>query len=214
MGERAIILLGAGGHAKVVLESAIAADTPVRGFYDDANQPALLALPDPPEHLGPLGEALEHPPILRAARPFIALGELNTRRSIIDRLGERTRYAPALIHPSSVVSASARLARGVLVAPGAVINAHARIGPHAIINTGAIIEHDATIGANAHIAPRAAIAGGASVGADTLVGMGACILPGVTVGARCTVGAGAVVMSDVPDAETVVGVPARVIARN
>jgi sugar O-acyltransferase (sialic acid O-acetyltransferase NeuD family) len=206
MGTKGIILIGGGGHAKVVFDSCRASDMVVRGFCDDNSHSALSGSI---EHLGPISDAAKHDePVV------IGIGDVNIRRRVLETLSGSSRTAMPIIHPSAVVSASAELAEGVLIGPGAIVNADARIGAHAIINSGAIIEHDCRIGENTHIAPGTVLGGGVSLGIDTLVGMGARVLPCRTIGDACVIGAGAVVTSDVDDGEIVVGVPGRVMTRS
>lgn len=199
-------LVGGGGHALVVAESAAAAGFNVLGFFDDDPNATLakrLYLPC----LGRLDDASR----LAGPRWVIALGGLAARRSLLTRMAafpDQSR-AVTIVNPSAVVSASAEIGAGTLIAPRALVHCFARVGDHSIINTGAIVEHECELGENCHVAPGAILAGRVIVGPDTLVGLGARVLPGVRVGAGCTVGAGAVVVGDVPDRTTVLGVPAR-----
>jgi acetyltransferase EpsM len=114
-----------------------------------------------------------------------------------------------LVHPSSVVSDSAVVGAGTLVMPRVVVNAGARIGVNCILNTGAIIEHDCVIGDHTHVSPGAVLGGGVQIGAYTHVGLGAVILPGAEIGCEAVIGAGAVVLRRVDAGVTVIGVPAR-----
>ena len=202
MSARGILLIGGGGHAKVVFDTIRASGMGVIGYCDDN---AHSAMSGTLEYLGAIGGASGHD-----APVVIAIGDVGTRRRFIGELGSGARVAEPIIHPSAVVSASAELGEGVLVGAGAVINADARVGSHVIINSGVIVEHDCRIGENVHVAPGTVLGGGVSVGSDSLVGIGARVLPGVVVGAGCVVGAGAVVTRDVGDGETVVGVSGRV----
>lgn len=195
-----IVLLGAGGHAKVVADAVLSRGGTVAGFYDDAEAPALV-LPGA-VHLGPLDAASSE------SRPAIlAIGALAARRSRLAGLNALD-WASA-VHTSAVVSPRATVQPGTLIAPRAVVNAGAAIGPHAIINTGAIIEHDCIVGENTHIGPGAILSGGVNIGTDTLIGSGAIVLPGVRIGSGCVIGGGAVVAADLPDGSRAVGVPAR-----
>ena len=199
MGTSGIILIGGGGHAKVVFDALRDGDAGVRGFVDDS---AHCALSGVLEHLGGVaGVDREHPVI-------VAIGDVATRRRVLGQI-EGARVSGPVIHPSAVVSPSALLGDGVFVGPGAIINADARIEAHAIVNSGAIVEHDCRVGVNTHVAPGCVLGGGAVVGDDTLVGLGARVLPGVKIGAGCVVGAGAVVVESVETGATVVGVPGR-----
>lgn len=201
MSARGILLIGGGGHAKVVFDTIRASGMGVIGYCDDN---AHSAMSGTLEYLGAIGDAggLDAPVV-------IAIGDVGTRRRFIGELGGGARFAEPIIHPSAVVSASAEIGEGVLVGPGAVINADARVGSHAIINSGVIVEHDCRVGENVHVAPGTVLGGGVSVGGDTLVGIGSRVLPGVVIGEGCVVGAGAVVTRDVGGGDVVVGVPGR-----
>jgi acetyltransferase EpsM len=207
-----LALVGGGGHARVVCESARLAGWRLAGVYDDCETPALCqdegdgAL----ERLAPIAELSGSLP--PDASFILAIGSITLRRRLLDAMpdgfGER---AGTVVHPRAIVSAGAHLDPGVFVGPGAVINTGATIGAHAIINSGAIIEHDVEVARGAHVAPGAAVGGSARVGEDALVGLGARVLPGVRVGAGALVGAGAVVVEDVTVGRRVAGVPAREI---
>ena len=199
MGTSGIILIGGGGHAKVVFDALRENDAVVSGFVDDS---AHCALSGVLEHLGAVGGVDRDQPVI------VAIGDVATRRRVLGEISGARMSGP-VIHPSAVVSPSALLGDGVFVGPGAIINADARIEAHAIINSGAIVEHDCRIGINTHVAPGCVLGGGAVVGDDTLVGLGSRVLPGVKIGAGCVVGAGAVVIESVEAGVMVVGVPGR-----
>ncbi len=196
-----LALLGGGAHAMVVAESAVAAGIPLAGFLDDDEDSQIGGLAP---RLGPLADferlgAAGHPLI-------IAIGDVGLRGWLVRRLKSP---GATVVHPSAVVSITARIGAGVFIGPNAVVNARARVGEHAILNTGCIVEHDCTVGVNSHVAPGAALGGAASVGDATLIGLGSRLLPGARVGSRSVVGAGAVVTHIVGDDATVFGVPAR-----
>jgi UDP-perosamine 4-acetyltransferase len=117
------------------------------------------------------------------------------------------------VHPSAVVSPSARLGEGAAVLPGAVVNAGAQTGENVIVNSGAIVEHDCLLGAHVHVASGVTLASGVEVGDGVHVGAGATVIQGRRIGAGSVVGAGAVVVDDVEPGVVVVGVPARVLRR-
>lgn len=199
MGGRKIAILGGGGHALVVYETAISARLGVAGFYDDEPNPGLDALTT---RLGPIADCatLEHPMI-------IGIGGLGARRLLIDTL-EGATWA-GVVHPSAQVSKTATIAPGAYVGAGAIVNGRARIGAHAILNTGAIVEHDCIVGDNVHLAPRSVLGGGVRIGNDTLVGIGATVLPMVSIGSKCVISGGGAAAHDIPDRTTAIGVPAR-----
>lgn len=200
-----IILFGAGGHAKVVLESLLLShpDAAVQ-ILDDAfeRRPPLLGRPVTGGR-GWLEQAGRSLPVVPA------IGSNAVRSDLIGWLRERGHVLRTVVDPRSCVSASAELGPGAFVAAGAVINAETRIGEGAIVNTRASIDHDCRIGFAAHIAPGATLCGAVEVGPRTLIGAGATLIPGVKVGADALVGAGAVALGPVPDGWRVSGNPAR-----
>lgn len=186
-----VVIIGAGGHARVCLEALVHAGHTVIGSVSDRPPIEGFAVP-----------------VLAAVPPdsvvFVAVGD-NTARQ---RLAAGHRLVTA-VAAGAYVSPSAIVGDGVLVAPLTVVNPAAHIGQGVIVNTGAVVEHDCVVGDFAHIGPGAVLAGGVTVGELALVGLGARVLPGVHVGASAVVGAGAVVVRDVADHAVVRGVPAR-----
>jgi UDP-perosamine 4-acetyltransferase len=205
----AVIVVGAGGHAKVVIE--ILRDCDVEVAY-------CVARPDAPSHCVGV-------PVLRAEdalddlyrrgyrKAVVALGDNHLRA----RLGQQLRgmgYALAsAVSPQATISRSATIGDGVVVMAGVVVNAQARIDDLAILNSGATVDHDCHIGRSVHVAPQCALAGNVRVGENTMLGIGARVIPGVTIGRDVMVGAGAVVIRDISDGVTAVGVPAREVVR-
>lgn len=207
MADPTILVLGAGGHAKVVADLARVLGLEVVGFLEESTerdgQPFFGSrVIDWDRYLG-------GPAPWAAARVALAVGDNLARARLHGLLAGRGREVATLVHPSSVVSRSAELGAGTVVFATAVVNAEARVGPGAIINTGAIVEHDAVIGDFAHLSPNATLGGGARLGARAHVGLGAVVLPRVEIGDDARVGAGAVVRSTVAPGLTVIGVPAR-----
>lgn len=201
----ALLLVGGGGHAKVVLDIAHAAGFSVVGFLD----------PDPAAP--PIGEVRRlgddaTAAALRAqglALAFVALGNNRLRRKIGERLRAEGFRLATLVHPSAVVSPSASIGEGTVIMPLAVVNAAARIGEYVIVNTGAIVEHDCVLGDGVHVAPRSALGGCCTLGEEVFFGLGACARPLSRIGAGAIVGAGAVVVGEIMANIVVVGAPAR-----
>lgn len=211
-----LVILGGGGHARVVIDAARSRPGAwtVVGVVDKGGPTEALAAMGV-DHLGDDAAFLR---VLETtapgARPSLVVGvgaDPAARRAIVDRYGTVASWA-TIVHETAWVSPAATLAPGAVVLGGAMVNAGARIGPHAIVNTAAVIEHDADIGAFAHIGPAAALGGGARIGEGTLVGLGARVRDHVAVGTGAVVGMGAVVVASVPDGAVVMGVPARVAA--
>lgn len=208
-----LILLGAGGHATVVAESAVAGGWRIVGCL--ASEPtkavgcAALSVPwlGSPEAPTAEGERL----LARGAKLHAAVGDAKLRERWMLLYGA-SRFA-TITHPGNWISPSAVLGFGAYVGPFAVINATASIGIGAIVNSGAIVEHDVQVGPYVHLAPRSVLAGHASVGARTLIGAGAVVLPFVAVGADSIVGAGATVVRDIGAGVTAAGTPAKQLVR-
>lgn len=201
-----LILVGAGGHARVVLELVRALGThTVIGFIDP--EPAA------PTSLGVrvLGGD-EMLPALRAqgvAEAFVAIGNNHLRHRVGQQLHELGFTQPALAHPSAVLSTSARREAGSLVMAHAVLGTEARLLAYAILNSGAVADHDNLLEEACHIAPGCALAGQVRVGPFALVGVGSAVRPGITIGADAVIGAGSAVVADVPERARVGGTPAR-----
>lgn len=204
-----LLVIGAGGHAKVVIDIA-----EVLGTWEIA---AILA--DGPEASG--RRVLGFPVVGRTdqitefadreTRFIVAIGSNVARERLQTASISAGLIAATLVHPSAVVARSAVLGEGSVVMAGAVVNSEAQIGRGVIINTGAIVDHDCRIGDYVHIAPGVRLCGSVSVGARALLGVGASATPGISVGRDCIVGAGSAVIRHVPDGARVAGVPARPI---
>ncbi len=203
-----IAVIGAGGHAKVVIDVLRAIGWQVAVCLVTEGQPLGAELCNGV----PVQVTDNAASWLRAcgmADAFIAVGDNAAREHLSLNLAAEKIAIPSAIDPHAVLAPSVEVGAGALIMPGVVINADARIGQGAIINTGACIDHDCQVGDFAHIAPAAALAGNVSVGRLSLCGIGSRFIPGVRLGERVTVGAGAVVTRDLHDGVRVVGVPAR-----
>jgi sugar O-acyltransferase (sialic acid O-acetyltransferase NeuD family) len=205
---QALAVYGAGGHGKVVADVARCAGLAVELFVDDVEELDGATVAGIPVMTW-AGFVAQR----RQLRAFaLGVGDNAARERCARRLADAGLSLPPLVHPRAAVAASARLGAGTVVMAGACVNPDAVLGPGCIVNTGAVIEHDCVLGAFVHVSPSAALGGGVRLGARAHVGLGAVVLPLVTVGADVRVGAGAVVRAPVPDGQTVVGVPARLLA--
>jgi UDP-perosamine 4-acetyltransferase len=204
-----VVVLGAGGHAKVVIEILRAMGERVDLCIGGADSPDVCAGV-------PVVRGDEHLHTLAARgyrRAFVAIGANAVRQ----RVGQQARDAGftmiRAVSPLAAISPSARIGEGVAVMAGAVVNAEAVVGDFAILNTGATVDHDCRIGAAAHVGPQCALAGQVQVGEGSFLGIGCKVIPLVTIGRDVVVGAGSVVIADLPDHVTALGVPARVRPR-
>lgn len=203
-----ILVLGAGGHGKAILDLILThRGWQAAGVIDAAPKVAsLLGLPmlgDESQLARLAGAGIAH------AHP--AIGANAQRVAAAARLRDAGFALPVLIHPAAITGHGCDIGDGTAILARVVIGPEARIGRLALINTGAIVEHDCILGEAVHVAPGAILTGGVRVGAGAMIGAGAVVRPGVTIGAGAIIGAGAAVLADVPPGATVAGVPARAL---
>jgi sugar O-acyltransferase (sialic acid O-acetyltransferase NeuD family) len=207
-----VLLFGAGGHARVVLDTLLAEDrVQVTGIIDPRLAPgtSLLGVPI-------LGNDADLP---RLAEQFridgfvIGIGDNWQRWQLTQRILQRfPHWQPtSAVHPTAWVSPFARLGPGTVVLPGAIVNAGAEIGPGCILNTHCSVDHDCRLGEFASLGPHACLGGGVCVGAYAAICLGACVLHGRQIGKATVVGAGALVVEDLPDQVVAYGLPARIV---
>lgn len=194
-------LFGASGHGKVIKDILNANGIKVEAFADDnpnVNECGGRPVVHDATGLSPM---------------IVSIGVNRIRKMIVERLKANNpdiKFATA-IHPSAVISPTAKIGEGTVVMAGTVINADAVIGNHCIINTGATVDHDCKIGDYCHIAPGVNISGATNVGEGTWVGVGSCVIQCLNIGKNCMVGAGSVVVKDISDNVTAFGCPAKVL---
>lgn len=207
--DRKLLVIGGGGHGKVVIDAARTGGWNPIGVLD---------------RIGLGHECLGVPVIGRDEDAFalfetglrfavVAIGQNRVRSEIGERLIALGFVCPAIVHRSAVVSPYACIEDGAVVLANAVVNADARIGRFAIINTGAIVEHDCIIGHGTHVAPRSVMGGSTHIGDHTLFGIGSVARPGTRIGADAVIGAGSVVVAAVTAGALVMGAPARIRGR-
>jgi len=207
MNSEPVVIIGSGGHAKVVIELIRA-----EGRYQVKGCTGLgesgFVLGDVPI----LGTDSVLPAMLAngAKKAFVAIGDNHLRLRLLAQVLEMGFELINAVSPNAVVSPSATLGRGIAIMAGAIINASAEIGDGAIINTNAGVDHDCRIGRGAHIGPGSTLAGNVEIGCESFLGARTCVIPGVRIGSRAIVGAGSVVVRDIPDDVTAMGVPARI----
>ena len=205
-----LVIIGAGGHGRVVLDILQAsAKHRVVGFLDA--DPALAGTEiNGIAVLGPINQVSR----LRQQRiksSIVAIGDNRVRVSYAALLAEHGLELITAIHPSATIARSARIGQNTVVAAGAVVAASASVADSVILNTSCVVDHECEIEAGAHICPGALLAGRVRVGSGAFIGLGAKVLPCLSIGAGAIIGAGAVVLQDVPEGSTAVGVPARIL---
>ena len=205
-----VVIIGAGGHAAVVLEALQAVGANAVGFADrDAalSGKSVRGMPV----IGDDEAVFERYPPHRVllANGIGGAGSTQPRRAVYERFCGRGYRFLTLVHPSAIVSPSATLGAGAQVMAGAVLQASAVIGANTIINTRSSIDHDCRIGSHVHVAPGATLSGEVSVADGAHLGAGCVVIQGVRIGEGALVAAGAVVLRDVPAMGRVAGSPAK-----
>lgn len=214
MAERALVL-GGGGHGRVVLDALLAAGVDVAGILDPAAAVGERVFGVPvlgdDTYLESLGDARwEFRLVNGVGADSLALegGPLARRRELFERLKARSHAFLPLQHAAAVIGRDCVVGEGAQVMAGAVLQCGVHVGANAVINTSASIDHDCAIGAHAFISPGAVLCGAVTVAESVFVGAGAIVLPNVRLGAYAVIGAGAVVTSTVQEGACVAGIPA------
>lgn len=199
--NKSVIIVGAGGHGKVIADIVQKSGDQLMGFLDDNPQigDSFIGFPV----LGSVEEFRK----FREAEYIIAIGNAAIREKIAEKMEGAAWYTA--IHPASVVSTiDVSLGEGTVVMANAVINSGSIIGKHCIINTGAVVEHDNIIESFVHVSVGAMLAGTVCVGKGTWIGIGAIVSNNLSICGACTIGAGAVVLQNIEEGGTFVGIPA------
>ena len=204
-----LILVGSGGHARVLLSTLVLLCRRVLGSVDpDKSRAELLGIP----YLGDDDAVSRYDPgQVMLINGVGSVASITKRLKVYESFRKRGYCFALVIHPGAIIAPEVQLAAGVQIMAGAIIQTGTVVEEDCIINTGARIDHDCVIEAHAHVAPGAVLSGSVHVGAHAHVGVGATVIQGAQIGSDSIVGAGAVVLSDVPESCTVVGVPARPI---
>ena len=200
--KEGLIIVGAGGHAKVVLSTALETSEKVAGFLDDNS--ALIDTQLEGYPVFGLGNLLASQ---RFKTAILGLGNNATRKQLAEQY--RAIQWKTLVHPAAYVHPSVKLGVGTVVFAGAVVQPHAIVGKHCIINTGATVDHDCHIGDYVHLAPGVHLAGNVRIGEGAFLGIGSVTIPNVTIGNWVIVAAGGVVIDQIADRKTVMGIPAK-----
>jgi sugar O-acyltransferase (sialic acid O-acetyltransferase NeuD family) len=204
-----IIIIGAGGHGRVVLDILRNShQVEVAGFID-ADNALHHKFIDGIEVLGDFS-LLQQFGKLCVGGAIVAIGDNRIRNSYAQAMEKIGISLVNAIHPAATIAGNAHIGKNVVIAAGVTICTHAVIADSVICNTGCIIDHESTIRQAAHICPGVKIAGHVKIGELAFVGIGSTVVQSVEVGESAVVGAGAVVLRDVPAYSTVVGVPAHI----
>ena len=200
--NKKVIIIGAGGHAKVIADIVIKNNDILLGFLDDNIETGTYII----ENYKVIGTIPNCVKYSEETEFIIGIGNNYTRKKIADMYD--LKYYTA-IHPNAIISIDVKIYEGTTIMAGTCINAGAIIGKHCIINTGAIIEHDNNIKDYVHISPNAALAGTVKIGQLTQIGIGATVKNNINICSNCVIGAGAVVVQNIEEAGTYIGIPCK-----
>jgi len=203
-----IVVLGAGGHARVVISILCYDERFILDGVADRNA-ANIGEEFSGTRIKYSWDDLQDIYKSGVGFAFIAIGDNNERRKLYDKAIDAGFTVPTLIHPTAIVERDAVVGQGSVICMGARVGTLVRVGENSVINIGAIVDHECRLGKDVFIAPGVSIAGRVNVEDNTFIGIGVSIKEKVTIGKGAVVGAGAVVIGDVASGVTVVGVPAR-----
>lgn len=208
-----VIILGGGGHAKVLIEALRASGVTILGITDAdtaKRNTSVMGI----RILGDDAEVEHHAP--ESVLLVNGLGSIErptARAAIFDAFVARGYSFATVVHPSAVVASDVRMDQGVQIMAGAVIQPGCTIGANTIVNTNVTVDHDCNLAGHVHLAPGTVLSGGVTVGEATHVGAGTTVIQGVRLGARVLIGAGSLVTQDIPDGVTAYGTPAKVVKK-
>ena len=202
---KSLAILGASGHGKVVAEIARLNGWKTIDFFDARWVQAKIGYLYPV--IGTDDDLYKCATLYDGV--FVGVGDNKTRSRISKYLFSSGVRCVSLVHPSAIISSSAKIGCGVVVMPNAVVNAEARIEDGVIINTAATVDHDCFIDAYAHLSPGVHLAGNVFVGEKSWIGIGSVVREGIKIGSDTIIGAGSVVISNIKENCTAFGVPAK-----
>ena len=195
--SKSIYIYGASGHGLVVADIAKSCGYENIVFLDDDTSKGFLKFEDIKEN--------------RDYHISFGIGNNQIREKLYKKVKENGFFTPILIHPSSIISSSAKIEEGTVIMPNVVVNAKAYIGKCVILNSSCVVEHESIIGDFVHISPKAAIAGDVKIGNFTHIGIGSSIIQCLEIGKNSIIGAGSVVLKNIGDFKKAYGNPCKEI---
>lgn len=197
-----MLLFGASGHAKVVIDCLRSFDEKIKSIFDDDISKKELS------EITVIGKY--DPKYGENEKIIIAVGDNKIRKEISGYIKHKFGRS---FHKSAIIAKDVKIGAGSVIFHNSVIQSSVKIGKHVIVNTNASIDHDCVLGNFTHIAPNSTLCGGVKVGEGTQIGAGAVVIQNVKIGKWCSIGAGAVIIKDIPDYSVVVGNPGRIIKK-
>jgi UDP-perosamine 4-acetyltransferase len=201
-----LVLLGAGGHASVLLAALHLNNTDVIGYVAEAAAGSMAPLPYLGNDLDFLARGMDSVLLVNGVG---SISNPERRRHVFEHYRKAGFAFAPVIHPSAIIAADAVCGEGTQIMAGAILQSGTQVGDDVIVNTGGIVDHGCRIGDHVHIATGARLAGDVTIGGAAHIGAGATVIQGIHVGADAIVAAGAVVIDDVAPGSLVMGVPAR-----
>lgn len=208
--DKPVVILGAGGHARVLISLLQLIGRPILAALDDNKDKHTHQL-DGVTITGSLDDIDQFDPqSVCLVNAIGSAGPPTARAQVFDRFARKQGYNFAtLIHPSAVIAPNVTIHEGAQVMASATIQPGVVLENNCLINTRAIIDHDTHIGAHTHVAPGVTICGGSIIKANCHIGAGATVIQRINIGEGSVVGAGATVIGDIAANQTVVGTPAK-----
>ena len=197
-----VVIIGAGGHAKVIADIVLLSGDNLIGFLDDNKEKQGLTIFKGYKVIGKISDADKY----QNSYFIIAIGDNYRRSDIAEKLN--LKYYTA-IHPKAIIADTVKIGEGTVVMAGAVINPSTKVGKHCIVNTSCSIDHDNTLEDYVHISPGAHLAGTVYIEEYTWICAGATVSNNISISSDIIVGAGATVLKNLSTAGTYVGTPAR-----
>ena len=198
-----LVIIGAGGHARVLVEALGSRRSEIIGFVTSVPESASGVMTGIPR-LGDDRDLLARGSGgLSLINGIGSIGDPQRHRTVFEDFAKAGFAFATIVHPTAIIASDVVLGTGAQIMAGCVLQPGVRVGSNAIVNTGAIIDHDSVIGDHAHIAPGATLSGHVDVGSSSHVGTGAAIIQGIRIGAGALIAAGAVVAADVASGSSV-----------
>lgn len=210
MSKKPVIIIGNGGHAKVLMDILHTLDRKIIGFTAPEEEINCFGIP----YIGKDTRVFTfQPDQIELVNAIGSISSTAHRKSIFDIFRSKNYTFATLKHPGSIIAASAEIGEGVQIMAGAIIQPFAKVDDNTIINTSASIDHDCHIGKHCHVSPGVVLSGNVLVEEGTHIGMGTKIIQNIKIGKNVLIGAGSLILRDIPNNKKVFGTPAKEVNR-
>jgi sugar O-acyltransferase (sialic acid O-acetyltransferase NeuD family) len=204
-----LIVMGGGGHARVLIDALLLQSCDILGYTDpdeQLNNTPIQGI----NYIGDDQVILSYKPSeIRLVNGLGSIGSTKHRKKLFESFKQQGYTFANVLHPSAVISRDSILLEGVQIMAGAIVQAGSHIGANTIINTKASIDHDCQIGAHVHLAPGVTLSGNVKVEDGVHIGTGATVIQQIQIHSNSIIGAGALVLRNISANRTVYGVPAK-----